>query len=195
MIYYDDHIWDFDLQQALAEVSPQRREYALRYRQERDQRLCVAAYRLLQRALLQEYGLSVVPQFTRDDKGKPALCPISGAPGPIHFSLSHCCDAVVCAVGAEAVGIDIETVDGVDTSVVARVMSEKEQRQIAADDHPDMAFCRLWTMKESLYKLTGDDNDGDIRHMLDKPLPVIFETTVFPQGICTVCRYLAGHCV
>ena len=63
MIYLDDHIQDFDLQQALKEVSPQRRQYALRYRQERDQRLCVAAYRLLRHALLEEYGIDEPPLF------------------------------------------------------------------------------------------------------------------------------------
>ena len=57
MIYIDDHIHDFDLQEALETVSPQRRAQALRYRHERDQRLCIAAYRLLQQALLKEYGI------------------------------------------------------------------------------------------------------------------------------------------
>ena len=107
MIYLDDHIWDFDLQQALAKVSPQRREYALRYRLERDQRLSVVAYRLLQRALLAEYGIEVAPQFHYDENGKPQL---AGYPD-VHFSLSHCREAVACVVSAQPVGIDIETID------------------------------------------------------------------------------------
>ena len=73
MIYIDDHIEEFNLREALAAVSPQRRDYALRYRQERDQRLCLAAYRLLQRALMLEYGIDGMPVFTYDSKGKPQL--------------------------------------------------------------------------------------------------------------------------
>lgn len=187
MIYLDDHIHDFDLQQALNEVSPQRREYALRYRQERDQRLCVAAYRLLHRALLHEYGIEELPLFIYDAKGKPKL---DGHPD-IHFSLSHCLTAVACAVGNEPVGIDIETIDHYSEEVALRVMSEAEMRQILTSPHPAEAFTRLWTMKESLYKLTGSDNNGDICHMLDKMPPVTFETIVRPYGVCTVCRYKA----
>ena len=51
MLYINDHIEDFNLQAALSKVSKERREYALRYRREHDQRLCVAAYMLLQQAL------------------------------------------------------------------------------------------------------------------------------------------------
>lgn len=184
MIYYDDHIWDFDLQQALAEVSQQRREYALRYRQERDQRLCVAAYRLLQRVLRLEYGIDETPGFIYDPHGKPVL---QGHPD-IHFSLSHCHGAVACAVSDHPVGIDIETTGHYTIEVARQVMNDDEIRQIEASAQPAVTFTRLWTMKESLYKLTGDDNDGDIRHMLDKMPPVSFETIVFPHGVCTLCR-------
>ena len=185
MIYVDDHIMDFDLQQALNEVSPQRREYALRYRHEHDQRRCVAAYRLLHRALRHEYGIQEPPLFTIDTKGKPHLQEYPH----IHFSLSHCREAVACAVSDEPVGIDIESLDIIDERVATTVMSESEQQQIASAGHTDVAFYRLWTMKESLYKLTGDDNNGDICHMLDKMPPVVFETMVFPHSVCTVCRY------
>ena len=118
MIFYDDHIWDFDLQQALAEVSPQRREYALRYRQERDQRLCVAAYRLLHRALQLEYGIDEAPVFNYDAHGKPVF---QGCPD-IHFSLSHCHDAVACAVSDHLVGIDIESTEHYTIDVARHVM-------------------------------------------------------------------------
>ena len=185
MIYLDDHIHDFDLQQALSEVSPQRRQYALRYRQERDQRLSVAAYRLLQRALLEEYGIDEPPLFHYDENGKPRL---AGHPD-VHFSLSHCLAAVACAVSDKPVGIDIEAIDHYSEEIATRVMSEAEMHQILTSPHPAEAFTRLWTMKESLYKLTGDDNNGDICHMLDKMPPVVFETMVFPHSVCTVCRY------
>ena len=187
MIYLDDHIHDFDLQQALSEVSPQRRQYALRYRQERDQRLSVAAYRLLQRALLEEYGIDEPPLFHYDENGKPRL---AGHPD-VHFSLSHCLAAVACAVSDKPVGIDIETIDHYSEEIATRVMSEAEMHQILTSPHPAEAFTRLWTMKESLYKLTGDDNNGDIRHMLDRMPPVTFETKVLPRCVCTVCRYKA----
>ena len=183
MIYIDDHIDDFDLREALAAVSQQRRDYALRYRQERDQRLCLAAYRLLQRALLLEYGINETPVFTYDSKGKPLL---QGHPD-IHFSLSHCHEAVAVAVSDRPVGIDIETTGHYSAEVARRVMNDDEMREIEASAQPEVAFTRLWTMKESLYKLTGDDNEGDTAHLLDKASRYRFATTVLPRCLCTVC--------
>ena len=185
MIYIDDHIWDFDLLEALAAVSQQRRDYALRYRQERDQRLCIAAYRLLQQALRQEYGINdELPQFAYNPQGKPLL---DGHPS-IHISMSHCRDAVACAVSDQPVGIDIETTNHYSEEVAARVMSEKEMLEIKSSPHPAMAFTRLWTMKESLYKLTGNDNDGNIADMLDDINPYHFTTINHPKFLITICQ-------
>ena len=145
MIYIDRHIWDFDLPQALGQVSAWRRDYALRYRHELDQRLCVAAYRLLQRALQRQYGIEELPRFIPGEGGKPLL---EGHPD-IHFSLSHCREAVACALGDSPVGIDVETYDHYSEDVAAHVMNVDELQQITAADVPAVAFTRLWTMKES----------------------------------------------
>lgn len=183
MIYIDDHIDDFDLREALAAVSQQRRDYALRYRQERDQRLCLAAYRLLQRALMLEYGIDGMPVFTYDDKGKPLL---QGHPD-IHFSLSHCHEAVAVAVSDHPVGIDIEITGHYSAEVARRVMNDDEMCEIEASAQPEVAFTRLWTMKESLYKLTGDDNEGDMAGMLSDISKYRFTTTIHPRFIYTAC--------
>lgn len=184
MIYLNDHINDFDLEQALASVSPQRREQALRYRQERDRRLSVAAYRLLQHALLQEYGINELPQLVINHNGKPSLAGHKG----IHFSLSHCREAVACIVGEHPVGIDVETYSHYSEEVAARVMSDEEISEINASVCPAEAFTRLWTMKESLFKLTGNDNDGDIAHMLDDISAYRFTTIVHGHYLCSTCE-------
>jgi len=183
LIYIDDHIWDFDLQEALEAVSPQRRTYALRYHQERDQRLCIAAYRLLQQALWQEYGMAQVPEFYHNAAGKPLL---NGHP-EIHFSLSHCHQAVACVLSDQPVGIDVETFDHYSQEVASRVMNDNEMRQILNSPHPTIAFARLWTMKESLFKLTGDDHGGDIAHMLDDTAQYHFSTLITPHYALTHC--------
>ena len=188
MIYIDENIWDFDLQEALAAVSPERREYALRYRQELDQRLCVAAYRLLQRALQQEYGITECPQLSYASNGKPSL--IRHAPGTIHISLSHCDKAVACAVSASPVGIDVETFDHYSEDVARSVMSENELHEILASARPEVAFTRFWTMKESFYKLVGDEIDShDIPHMLDKAETCRFTTIIHPEFAITCCSF------
>ena len=184
MIYVDDHIWDFDLQDALATVSQQRREHALRYRHERDQRLSIAAYRLLQRALRTEYGIEAPPLFIHDDNGKPLL---QDHPD-IHFSLSHCHEAVACAVCRLPIGIDVETFDHYSPELARQVMNESELHQILSSPNPAIAFTRLWTMKESYYKLTGDTASSNIPHLLDHAEGYHFNTIIHPCYIVTHCQ-------
>ena len=183
MIYIDDNIWNFDLRQALDSVSEWRRNYALRYRRELDQRLSVAVYKLLQHALLTEYGLNILPRFIYNGNGKPAL---EGFP-EIHFSLSHCNQAVVCAVSELPVGIDVETTDNYSDEVARQVMSHAELRSINSSARPDVTFTRLWTMKESLYKMRGVPLAGGIPRMLDHTDRYRFTTLVHADCIITSC--------
>ena len=75
-----------------------------------------------------EYGIDETPVFTYDSKGKPLL---QGHPD-IHFSLSHCRDAVAVAVNDYPIGIDIETTGHYSPEVARRVMSDDEMREIEA---------------------------------------------------------------
>lgn len=185
MIYIDHQIDQYNLQAALAVVSPQRRAHALRFRHEHDQRLSVAAYRLLQQALSVEYGIEEPPVFEFEAQGKPKIVGQSH----IHFSLSHCHEAAACAVAGSPIGIDVESLSSFDADIVPTVMSEDEQRQIARSANPRLTFIRLWTMKESLLKMTGEVMAADIRHVLTNYSldGVHFHTTIYPEFICTVC--------
>ncbi len=151
MVYIDEHISNFDLKTALADISEQRREQALRFRYELGQRTCVLAYLLLKKALRQEYGITENPLFEYGEHGKPAIV---GHP-EIHFNLSHCREAVACAVSDRPVGIDVESVREYKDSLARYTMNDDELRTIAAAGRPDAAFIRLWTMKEAALKLTG----------------------------------------
>ncbi len=189
MIYLCPDIYSFDLQMALDNVSPERREKALRYRQERDQRLCLAAYRLLQDALKSEFGIKeALPEFIYDDKGKPLLKDYPD----IHFSLSHCHDAAALAIDGKPVGIDIENYDHYSEKVARTVMNDEEMHDILSSPRPAVAFTRLWTMKESLFKLTGDDHGGDIAHMLEDTSAYEFKTFDYPDYLLTVCQHKLG---
>lgn len=186
-LYIDDRPELLDLDTALASVSPQRRDHALRYRQEHDQRLSLSAYQLLQRALRVDYGITEPPRFEYSDKGKPL---IAGHPD-IHFSLSHCREAAACIVDTSPVGIDIESLDSYDPELVPRTMNDDEHRLICSSPDPRLTFIRLWTMKESLLKMTGEGMTDDVRNVLtgNRLVTARFQTTVYPQFVCTVCRH------
>ena len=183
MIYINDDIQALDLTAAFAAVGLERREYALHYRRELDQRLCLAAHLLLQRALRFEYGIEQVPTFNYGPYGKPSL---AGYPD-IHFNLSHCEHAAACVVATHPVGIDVESIDRFDKELLPHIMNDEEQLLIVNSPYPEVDFVRLWTMKESLIKCTGQGMADDIKSILSAANSYRFNTTVYPRYICTVC--------
>ena len=187
-MYLTTRIAQFDLSAALATVSEQRREHAMRYRQEHDQRLSIAAYQLLQQALREEYGIDEAPWFDFGINGKPFL---RDHPD-IYFSLSHCHEAAACAIGNRPVGIDVESLNSYDESLIPSTMNDDEQAEILSSPNPPLAFLRLWTMKESYLKTTGEGIPDDIRTVLTSPSfnPHLyqFRTTIYPQFVCTLCK-------
>lgn len=185
MTYIDDTIQHIDLQQALLAVSDERRAYALRYKHELGQRQCVAAYLLLQRALRQEFGIEGDLHFTLGEHGKPAL-----AEHPdIHFNISHCREAVACAISDQPVGIDIESTRRYHPMLLDYTMNDNERRQVTTAPRPDEAFIRLWTMKEAVLKLTGEGISRDL-HTVLTDARYRFATTIHPTYICTTATFL-----
>ena len=186
MIYIDEHINDFDLESALLELSDQRREQALRFKYEQGRRTCVLAYLLLKRALREEYGITENPIFEYGEHGKPFIV---GHP-EIFFNLSHCREAVACAVSNRPIGIDVESVRQFKESLVRYTMNEREVAQIMEAERPDVAFIRLWTMKEARLKLTGEGISHDLKTVLDETDKKQYTTVeCLQQGyIYTVCR-------
>lgn len=173
MIYIDENPQDINMTEALSAVSQQRRDYALRYRREQDRRQCLSAYLLLQKALRQEYGIVEPPLFSFTPKGKPLLRDYPD----IHFSLSHCQRATICAISGQPVGIDIESIDAYDPTIVSVTMSGKEQDAIAKAPSPAVAFIRLWTKKESLMKFVGEGlMIEQLPSILEKDIPHHFVT-------------------
>ena len=76
----------------------------------------------------------------------------------LEFNLSHSGDLVVCAVSEKPVGCDVEELREAPKGVVARYYSDAEQAYLSrfSADEYDREFFRLWTMKESYVKMTGE---------------------------------------
>ena len=151
MIYINDDITSFDLTAAMPRLTEQRREQVLRFRHELGQKLCAAAFLLLCDGLRQEYGIIAPPLLGYGEDGKPFL---SDYPH-IHFNMSHCSQAAICALSPHPIGIDVERIRSYNESVARYTMNDEEMRQILSSPHPDIAFIKLWTMKEALLKLRG----------------------------------------
>lgn len=163
MIYISEGIYDFNLDAALAEISPQRRDQALKFKNEQGLRLCVLAYQLLKQGLREEYGITENPIFTYNEHGKPSIV---GHP-EIFFNLSHCKEAAACVLSDHPVGIDVESIRPFKDSLARYTMNDEELQQIQTVENPNAAFIRLWTMKEAALKLIGTGISNDLKTVLD----------------------------
>ena len=182
-VLLSEDIWEFDLKAALEEISPQRREQALKFKHEQGQRLCVLAYQLLKQGLREEYGITENPVFEYGEHGKPSIV---GHPD-IFFNLSHCKEAAACVVSDRPVGIDVESIREYKESLARYTMSDTELEQILSAEHPDVAFIRLWTMKEATLKLIGTGISNDLKTVLDTSL-YKYTTVERQRYIYTVCE-------
>ncbi len=109
----------------------------------------VVAFLLLERAL-QDRGISPVPEFNYEDRGKPYF-----AGYPVHFSLSHTKDAVACAVSDSPIGVDVQEKRAFSSRLADRICSEEEKAALSRAENPDEMLTALWTKKEALAKKTG----------------------------------------
>ncbi|MBQ7180026.1 MAG: 4'-phosphopantetheinyl transferase superfamily protein [Bacteroidaceae bacterium] len=151
--------------ESLTERLPQwRREQALRFRHEAGRRQCVLAYEALRQGLRELYGISEAPDFDYNSHGKPSLRQWPH----IHFSLSHCREAVGCLLSERACGLDLEARRPVRESLVRYTMNEDEASLIGSADDPDTAFLRLWTRKEAVLKLRGTGIQGSMKDVLSE---------------------------
>ena len=184
MIYVREDIWDFDLESSLREISEQRREQALRFKHEQGRRLCVLAYLLLKQGLREEYGIMDNPVFEYNEHGKPSIV---GHP-EIFFNLSHCKEAVACAISDQPVGIDVESVRSYKERLARYTMNDEEVRDIETSEQPDTTFIRLWTMKEATMKLVGTGISKDMKSVIDTDR-YKYTTVDRQRSIYTVCSF------
>ena len=166
MLCVNDHIAELDeerTEQLIASLPEWRRDEALRYRHLQGMRECAVGYVELLRGLRLAFGLECLPSFTYNEHGKPFL---PDHP-EIHFSISHCKEAVGCLVSDSPCGLDIECIRPVKEGLVRHTMNSQEVETIFSSACPSLAFTRLWTQKEAVLKLKGTGITDDLRNTLE----------------------------
>ncbi|MGO4945035.1 4'-phosphopantetheinyl transferase family protein [Blautia sp. Sow4_E7] len=161
MIYLFQELRTFSVQsfeRSLQLLPPERREYAFHFKHPEDQKRSALAWLLLAYGLRKEYGMEAVPKFRKAASGKPFLL---GAHMPF-FSLSHSGDFVGCALHDQEIGLDIQKITEPRDSLIRRVCTQEELASLKSSQD----FCRIWAMKESAVKLTGEGITGNFRDIL-----------------------------
>ena len=133
---------------------------ATRFRAEKDRHIYIAAHALL-RALLENIGGQPAAswQFSKTEKGKPFIAAPPELAG-LQFSLSHTHGLVACAAARGfSVGIDTESLDRktTQTDLAESVLTDSELAIVNAAplSQRQETFLRLWTLRESYVKATG----------------------------------------
>lgn len=115
-------------------------------------RACLGAYALLGLAL-EKNGLSM-GEWTYSAEGKPRFAD-ENMP---NFSLSHSERYALCALSDDEVGCDIQYMRPFDSRIAKKVMSCSELSEYGKlnGDSATEYFYRIWTVKESYVKFTGE---------------------------------------
>ena len=185
VIQIKDCSWDA-VQAMLPLVSEQRREQALQFKHAFGQYACMKSYLLLQDLLREHYGIEGDLVLSYNEHGKPMLKEVSN----IHFSISHCKEAIAVAVADRPVGIDVETLRMPSEALAEKVMDKGEKLRFDISDTPEDFFTALWTAKEAVMKCRGT---GIVMEELPEILykvrdeMTIKTTRPYPNIVCTLC--------
>lgn len=170
-LYVLDNLSEYteqDLQRDLQLLPAWRRERALAYKHLPGRRDCTLSYLLLCRALKEVFGITSQPTFLIGEHGKPSLREFPH----LHFNLSHCSQAIACAVSEHPIGIDVESIERKITPSLINHTMNPEEREIIAED--PVQFFRFWTQKEAVVKLLGTGLQDNLHEILSpKNIPNI----------------------
>ena len=175
-------------------VSVERQQKAWRFKFPMGRALSLGAALALDE-LLQIHGMREREQhYILGEHGKPSLA----AHPELHFSLSHSGHYVACALGSSEMGLDIQHRVTVNEGVVRRVCSEEETDWLNNQNEEDRTtgFLRLWTLKESWFKMVGTgltddypyfDLTGSFPILLNKEGTFRFYEFSFAEGRGALC--------
>lgn len=163
-----------EIESIIATLPPQRREVAMRYKHMQGQMESAVSYRLLCKALMEVYGINGQPTFQANAHGKPSMIEYPD----IHFNLSHCKHAILCAVSDFPIGVDVERIGRYNETLASYCMNSLEIQQIKDSLHPELEFTKLWTQKEAVVKLRGTGLAEGVKDILTNARGIRVQTFV-----------------
>lgn len=109
-----------------------------------------------------EYGLEeLLDKIAENEHGKPFFnCEDRDFPGErrMYFNISHSEDCVMVGIADSEIGVDIQYMKPLKNDIASKCFTEKEQDLYysASDDEYLKVFFKIWCLKESYVKYTGN---------------------------------------
>ncbi|AVK47608.1 hypothetical protein AXY43_05955 [Clostridium sp. MF28] len=138
-------------------LSEERKEKVNKLRFMKDKVQSISAYCLLKYGLKRFYDVVEMPNFLYHKQHKPYF-----KDSNIFFNLSHCFNAVCCAISYQEVGIDIQDNNDCYENILNYSMNSNEIAVIENSTNPKDVFYRYWTLKESYFKYIGTGISNDL---------------------------------
>ena len=164
MLYIFDEVEklgnDFHIKHA-PYLSVERIEKVSRLKSVSQKSLSAVVYLLLRYALATKYGINELVSFEYGKNEKPRLKDFPY----IHFNLSHTANAVACALSDSPIGVDVQRISNISDKVAERVLTKQEFKEFLQACNPGEFFCKVWTIKESVLKQTGQGIAAEFRDM------------------------------
>lgn len=155
-----------EINRMLLLVSMQRQKQALAFKYTYGQYACLKSMVMLQDILLEEYPQIPQPiSFDYEEHEKPYLKDFSN----VFFNISHCEHGIAVVVDDSPVGIDIESFYNPESALMKKTMNTLEYNQIINSENPALEFTKLWTQKESVFKLRGTGITDELHDTLCGP--------------------------
>lgn len=80
----------------------------------------------------------------------------------VFFNISHSGDYIICSMGESEVGCDVQTIGKYNPRIAERFFTENERIFLENSHNQPSDFTRLWTLKESVLKKTGEGITGGL---------------------------------
>lgn len=171
-------------------LSAYRMDKVRRLRFPGDRMRSIASELLLMRALEDNGAKAQLPlTFSSGASGKPRLKSLPS----VEFNISHSGDYVVCALGDNPVGIDVERIVDSDIQTLFNDVCTKAEQEIL-EGIPSTErierFFMLWTAKEAIAKAMGLGLSLSFPSIgldvlaLSLGIPVLAAQTLTPGGFC-----------
>ena len=129
-------------------------------------------------------------EFVKNEFGKPFAKNL-----PVHFSISHSNNTVICAVADKEIGIDIEKIRPINPKAAEKFATKTELEYIASNQS---GLFEIWTLKEAYFKCIGTGLGSDIKSVFFNinPSGIICSESGFECSfididedyICSVCQ-------
>ncbi|MBS4535925.1 4'-phosphopantetheinyl transferase superfamily protein [Clostridium sp. D2Q-14] len=146
-----DSISDESLKAMLSLMPLERKIKASRYKRKRDKKLCIISYMLFILAMEKGFNIYGPYDFLFNENGKPFLKYFP----ELYFNISHCKIGVTCAIAKEKIGVDIQDMIPFNIRLAESICSENELRLINNSIDKDLELTKIWTIKESYFKMLG----------------------------------------